>query len=94
MPIHVECDCGKSLNVPDKLAGKKGKCPACGAVLNIPAKGGDEELEMEMSAPPPKAAAGSGKKCPNCKKGWPADAVICVACGTNMITGEKLSTET
>lgn len=93
MPIPVQCDCGKSLNVPDKLAGKKGKCPACGAVLNIPAKSGGDEMDAEMSAPPPKAS-GSGKKCPNCGKNWPADAVICVGCGTNMITGEKLSTET
>ncbi len=93
MPIRVECDCGKSLNVPDKLAGKKGKCPACGAVLNIPAGGGGGD-EFEITAPPAKASAGSGKKCPNCNKQWPVDAVICVACGTNMVTGEKLSTET
>lgn len=92
MPIKVTCDCGKSLNVPDKLAGKKGKCPTCGAVLNIPAAsgGGDDELD----AAPPAKASGGGKKCPNCSKQWPADAVICVACGTNMLTGEKLSTET
>lgn len=93
MPIRVECDCGKSLNVPDKLAGKKGKCPACGAVLNIPAGGGGDAGGAEVSAPAPKAA-GSGKKCPNCGKQWAADAVICVACGTNMVTGEKLKTET
>jgi hypothetical protein len=94
MPIHVECDCGKSLNVPDKLAGKKGKCPACGAVLNIPAGDTDDEPKVELKAPPSKATGTVGRKCPNCSKNWPADAVICVACGTNLITGERLTTET
>lgn len=36
MPISVQCACGKKLQVKDELAGKRGKCPACGQVLNIP----------------------------------------------------------
>jgi len=39
MPITIWCrQCGKSLNVPDGLAGKRGKCP-CGNVVAIPANG-------------------------------------------------------
>jgi serine/threonine protein kinase len=35
--IAVACSrCGKSLRVKDELAGKKGKCPECGAVIRIP----------------------------------------------------------
>lgn len=36
MPISVTCTCGKKLSVKDELAGKRGKCPACGAMLSIP----------------------------------------------------------
>ena len=37
MPITVTCEgCGKKLRVKDELAGRKGKCPACGTVLVIP----------------------------------------------------------
>jgi RsiW-degrading membrane proteinase PrsW (M82 family) len=36
MSIEVTCNCGKSLKAPDAAAGKKGRCPGCGAVLAIP----------------------------------------------------------
>jgi len=36
MPINFTCRCGKQLKVDDKLAGKKGKCPACGAEVVVP----------------------------------------------------------
>lgn len=32
--------CGKSLSVKDELAGKKGKCPHCGAAVVVPARQG------------------------------------------------------
>ncbi len=36
-PIEVKCwDCGKSIKVKAEFAGKKGKCPVCGKVINIP----------------------------------------------------------
>src|SRR5687768_11677604 len=37
MAISVVCACGKKLQVKDEMAGKRGKCPACGKVLDIPA---------------------------------------------------------
>ena len=36
MPISVTCKCGKKLNAPDTLAGKKAKCPGCSAMLVVP----------------------------------------------------------
>lgn len=39
MPIAVSCQCGKTLNVKDELAGKAVKCPACQQVLKVPANG-------------------------------------------------------
>ncbi len=38
MSIQVVCtQCGKKLIAPDQAAGKKGKCPDCGTVFQIPA---------------------------------------------------------
>ena len=40
MSIKLKCRmCGKELEVPDSFAGKKGKCPFCMEVLDIPAAG-------------------------------------------------------
>ncbi len=47
MKIKVRCDCGKTLVASDKLAGKKTKCPACGAVIRLPLL--DEASEQSAS---------------------------------------------
>jgi hypothetical protein len=36
MAIAVVCECGKKLNVPDDMAGKRVKCPACQATVAVP----------------------------------------------------------
>lgn len=53
--IRVVCDgCGKAFRVPASKAGKRGKCPKCGAVLHVPepvAAGASEgEGEMDWSS--------------------------------------------
>lgn len=41
MPISVTCDkCGKTLKVGDALAGKRVKCPGCGATVTVAATSG------------------------------------------------------
>jgi hypothetical protein len=35
--IRFACSCGKSVSADAKFAGRKAKCPSCGAVLQIPA---------------------------------------------------------
>jgi hypothetical protein len=38
MPIDVTCGaCGRAINAPDKLAGKKVKCPQCATIVAVPA---------------------------------------------------------
>ncbi len=38
MPIPITCDhCGKSMQVPERMAGRTGKCPGCGHLVKIPA---------------------------------------------------------
>ncbi len=36
MPISVICGCGKAFSVPDNLAGRRGRCKACGLTVEIP----------------------------------------------------------
>ncbi|MBY0523209.1 MAG: hypothetical protein K2R98_07410 [Gemmataceae bacterium] len=56
MPISVQCTaCGKTLKVPDTMAGKRGKCP-CGNVISVPAGGGGFQ-----AAAPARAPAGGGR---------------------------------
>lgn len=37
--ILLKCDCGKTLQIPEGTAAKKGKCPSCGRVWLLPAAG-------------------------------------------------------
>ncbi len=39
MPIRATCQCGYTLAVPDEMAGKRGKCPKCKEILQIPPSG-------------------------------------------------------
>jgi hypothetical protein len=36
MPIAFACECGKSFSVGEEHAGKRTKCPKCGAALTVP----------------------------------------------------------
>lgn len=62
MPITTQCvHCQKTLRVPDSLAGKRGKCPECGGVFDIPADGvpataGSSPSPIQAAAPNPVAA--------------------------------------
>lgn len=52
MTIHLTCEsCQAGLKVPDKFAGKTGKCPKCGAALPIPAA--DAPASDRPDAPEP-----------------------------------------
>lgn len=65
MSISVKCfDCGKVLKAPDGLAGKKAKCPGCGAIVPIPkaaldaeAIDDDEPVSKPKLKPKPKPKA-------------------------------------
>lgn len=36
MPTDLKCSCGRILSVPDAYAGKRVRCPACQAVIDVP----------------------------------------------------------
>src|SRR5262249_27343099 len=49
--IRVECpSCGTPLRGPDEAAGKKTKCPKCGATVTLPAAHGEPIYEAEPLA--------------------------------------------
>jgi hypothetical protein len=64
MPINLTCECGKKLAVKEEMAGRKVKCPGCGAVLVVPAisdsaapddvAGEDAPVPRRKEAEPPK----------------------------------------
>ncbi len=86
MPISVTCqECGKGLKAPDALAGKKAKCPQCGAVVPIPVAVVDAELnDDDLSsdeADAPAAPAAQKKPCPMCGEMIQASAAKCRFCG-------------
>ncbi|MEO1235420.1 MAG: hypothetical protein AAFX76_01385 [Planctomycetota bacterium] len=46
MPIDVTCPgCSKTLRVHDRYAGRRGKCPACGGAVEIPAPAPPEPID-------------------------------------------------
>ena len=69
MPIKVNCDqCQKVLNAPDQMAGRRAKCPGCGAAVLIPAAAG----EATKPAPAKPAAAKPTADKPTAAKPAPA----------------------
>ena len=81
MAIVVVCTCGKQFKVKEELAGKRGKCTACGRVLSVPTA---PALEHEKASPSDQRA------CPTCRKALQPNAVICPNCGHDLRTGKQL----
>lgn len=48
MPLQIPCPCGKTLKVPDNLAGKKVKCPSCAEILEVPASPPLPEIDPDV----------------------------------------------
>ncbi len=93
MPIRIQCQCGKSLNVRDDLAGKKIKCPGCGNALVV-GGGGAAAAAPARPAPRPPAqpAAPSGRMDDLfSEEGFSEQvAAVCPACRQEMEAGAIL----
>ena len=82
----------RSLHVPDKMAGKKGKCPDCRNILVIPSE--SDPALLEPTAPEPAAPEEATPEietepCAHCGERIAVGAVFCTSCGTDLRTGEK-----
>lgn len=82
MAIIVTCTCGKQFKVKEELAGKRGKCAACGRVLSVPTLA--PSVDPETPSPSPLRA------CPTCRVDLQPNAVICLNCGHDLRTGKQV----
>ncbi|MBN2560313.1 MAG: hypothetical protein JXQ75_05225 [Phycisphaerae bacterium] len=96
--IELTCaECGKHIRVDDKYAGKRGKCPGCGAAVVVPAKAAAIAFSCSHcghTLKVPSSYAGKKGKCPKCQHAVvvpsaqekpaaeaPAPTIVCSACG-------------
>ena len=73
-PISFQCSCGKAIKAPAGSAGKKAKCPACNAVVEVPSAAPEPDLLPDPPAPPP-------CHCPKCGAENPSEQEACLSCG-------------
>jgi hypothetical protein len=91
---HIQCEQG--------YAGMEIACPSCHAKMVVPgsisapAPAPAPGLRMSASAPPPPptpppAPAATGRTCPSCGNPVAPAAIMCIKCGTNLRTGQKMT---
>ena len=87
MSISFSCQCGKQIQVAEKFAGRRAKCPGCGQPVAIPQPGApDEDIDGDLLF---EALGGGGGAqpqtppvpCPECNQVMPATASVCTFCG-------------
>ena len=103
MAIECHCEtCQHSFNVRNEFGGKRIKCPKCQSVVTIPVAAAGAQAVSSA----PKFNSGlmglldeagvegkkTGPSCGNCGSPMAPGSVVCVECGFNMATGEKLIT--
>jgi len=109
MAIKVKCgECSASFKAKDSLAGRKVKCPKCKEPLRIPSPPPQQAARASAPAAPAAAShnplldlldeqnIGSntgGKMCENCAGSMEPGAIICMECGFNHQSGDKLETD-
>lgn len=97
----VRCEgCGVGLQLTPEQVGKGARCPKCGhmwIVEQVPvhtACGGSPILTARSQPPPvqsgPRPARRPAKPCPSCGAPLTPSAILCVACGYNLKTGEQV----
>ena len=99
-PLKIACQCGKTLSVPEHLLGKKVRCPGCGAVLVAqapqavePENGFEVDDGYTADDSPPLDTAPTDtpmRFCKSCGASLQLDAVVCLECGVNQETGDRV----
>jgi len=86
--INFDCpQCGQNIDADADMRGQSLPCPTCGGDLDIPGTPPSRE-------PPQSGQTTLRKRCHGCGSLCPPDTVICVECGYNFNTREKIDTET
>jgi len=83
--INFQCECGKSYNVKDEMAGRTGPCQQCGQVITVPSPN-----PFAVPVPPIQQTPPAPKQlfCTNCGNTVSEQAVACMSCGARP-TGHK-----
>jgi hypothetical protein len=104
--IKFACpSCQQHIQCGPEYAGMQIPCPACHSQMTVPAPAGfvapppapalamrsAESAIAPPPAPPSVAVASENPTCPNCGNEVSPRAIMCVKCGTNMKTGQKVS---
>ncbi len=98
MTIKVACQCGAAFGAKDELAGRTVACPKCKQPLKI----GPAPAAAPAPAPVPSGGMSDlldeagfdnvqGPRCPQCAKSVLPNALLCVNCGFNLQTGERVA---
>ena len=88
--MKIQCpSCHKTLAIKDELAGRRVRC-TCGATFVVPDP--NAARAGKPAAGSAQANNTSGTNCPFCTNSLPGDAVLCVSCGYNLKTGQRLQT--
>jgi len=95
MTIHFACACGKTLKAPDNAAGKRARCPACAAVVPVPAPAVTADVTTQIpadeydfkepvmrAAPQRRTGLGLSSDIDDSGAPWRTSAPIC-SCGTS-----------
>lgn len=100
MPIKFKCNsCQHVLTVPDNLAGKSGKCPKCQTALKVPVPKAAAAAAPAAPAFDPRmhslleevgVVQKTGPICPSCQADIQPGVVVCINCGMNLQTGQKV----
>ena len=78
MTIRISCSaCHAGFTAPDSLGGKKGRCPKCGATIEVPAAASDSAEAPEAVV----ADDGELVACGGCGASFSSAAARCPSCG-------------
>ena len=89
---RIACpQCGKEYRWNQQYAGRKVRCK-CGHTMRMPAEAptAAESAAGMYDLAESGAPAGDASTCPSCSVAMPVDAVICIECGYNVQTGQRM----